>query len=125
MKRRQLIKNVAAAGIGAVVFPYINSNSYRLFAGNSRRYSARSISIVEETAVIDMLGGFQDDINKRQGKSLLETWLHQPASFTAEDFNQVKSSGIDIFAFGEMIPGFQTMVEYLARWNGHFNGRWV
>lgn len=118
MKRREFLGTVTTTAVGAAAFPYINSNSYPLFAGSTERYSSKAISIVEETLVIDMLGSFQDDIHKRNGKLLIETWLEQPESFTEEDFRTVKSAGIDVFAMGDLIPEYDKMIEYLARWNG-------
>jgi len=127
MKRREFFSKITAVGVASTVFPYINSNSYRLFAGTSRRYSAKAVSLVEETDVIDMLGSFHDDITTRKGKPLNETWLEQPAAFTAEDYKYVRSSGIKIFAFGDMIPEYDKMIEYLAQWNGFIasNSRFV
>jgi hypothetical protein len=59
LSRRELLKRVAATGIGVLAAPMINRGRYRLFASSSgATYSARAIELMKRATVIDMLSPF-------------------------------------------------------------------
>lgn len=81
------------------------------------RYSARAVALVERSPVVEMLGGFQDSLHTRDGLPLTEHWLEGPGRFTDEDARFVRSSGIRVFALGELHPERGAMLRFLERWN--------
>jgi membrane dipeptidase len=94
--RRSAIKNlsvIAASGLG---FPFINLGSYKLFASTNTRYSDRSISLVTENLVIDMLGLLTINVDTQK------RWGSSGDGISKKDINEFKSSGINVFhhAFG-------------------------
>jgi len=62
----------------------------RLFAGQ-QKYSTRTIDLVAQSNVIDMLG--LPTLNW----SLLDRWHHAPDTFSEPDFRKLRSSGINVF----------------------------
>jgi membrane dipeptidase len=118
MDRRGFIRSASLAGLGVAA----GSLGARAAAPGSKtvhqRYSGRALRVVEQTTVVEMLGGFQDELNTREGRILTDHWLDRPESFTADDFRFVKSSGIDVFALGDLVPDRDGMILYLGRWNG-------
>lgn len=81
-------------------------------------YSKKARRLVKEATCIDMLGTFGDFFNKRNGMSLEQLWETVPASFSQQDFEFVKSCGINIFGWGNMIPSYEGMLQYMATQNG-------
>jgi len=118
MRRRHFIQKTSRAGIGMAMFPYINTNAYRLFADNDTKYSDRAIRIVAEALVIDMLSPLGDDIHKREGMSVGQLWLSRPGRFTKQDYQWCRDSGINVFGLGWAGRDHEAVTEYLARWNG-------
>src|SRR5215813_3273226 len=89
MQRRQLLKAVASAGLGAVCAPMINHGRYRLFAGSNDEYSARAIELVGRSVVIDMLSPFK--LGSTTWFANHDRWLMRVDS--ADDLDRMKSSG--------------------------------
>jgi membrane dipeptidase len=95
--------------------PAINRGRYRLFGSSTRDYSARTIRLVEESLVIDMLAPF--------GIQASSDWLQDPETFTAEDHEEYRGSGINVFhvGAGQGIPGeldpYLNSVAFIGRWN--------
>ena len=116
--RRKALKTVTLAGAAAVGFPGINLNRYRLYRGSQREYSARAIGLLQEATVVDMLGGFLDELDKRGVQSLPDLWFSKPGSFSEEDYRTVRDSGIDLFAFGELFDEPEEYLERMAQLNG-------
>ncbi len=71
--------------------PMLNLGRYRLFAGSRHEYSKRTVELVQESLVIDMLGLLTLDWVK------LERWELQPKAFQTADFRKLRSSGITVF----------------------------
>ena len=69
--RRSTLKRLGAIAAYSLGFPYINFGSHKLFASTNKRYSNRSISLVTENIVIDMLGliTLNVDTQKRWGSA--------------------------------------------------------
>jgi membrane dipeptidase len=86
--------------LGAVaVAPMINLNRFRIFAGSQTQYSARAVTLMRESIVVDMLSPLTID-GRWQG------WASAPETFTEAIAERFKSSGISVFhhAFGSGGP---------------------
>ncbi len=112
--RRNALATLAAATIGA---PAVLRGRYRVFADSPQEYSARTLRLLQEHAVVDLLNQFRfADYADRPPKS--ERWLRQPGSFTAADAATYHRSGIDVFALGHGAGDYQAAVRFFADWNG-------
>jgi membrane dipeptidase len=87
ISRRSLLRD-AAFVLGA---PLINRGRFSLFAQGEAEYSARTLDLVRESTVIDMLGLLTLDFKK------LAAWRSDPACFQPSDLRKLKDSGITIF----------------------------
>ena len=87
ISRRSLLRD-AAFVLGA---PLLNRGRFSLFAQGESEYCARTIDLVRESTVIDMLGLLTLDFKK------LSSWRTDPACFQASDLKKLKDSGITIF----------------------------
>jgi membrane dipeptidase len=83
MTRRHLL------AIGAFA-PMVNFGRCRLFGATGPVYSTRVVDLVARSLVIDMLGLLTLDWPK------LARWQASPENFTASDFEQMRSTGIDV-----------------------------
>jgi membrane dipeptidase len=68
--------------------PFINRGQFSLFAQSDAAYSARTLDLVRQSTVIDMLGLIT--LNYRK----LSSWESDPRRFQHADFLRLKSSGI-------------------------------
>ena len=121
MQRRQLLKAVASAGLGAVCAPMINHGRYRLFAGSNQEYSARAIQLVGRSTVLDMLSPF------KLGST---TWFTNPDSFKQADFQRFKDSGINVFHIAVGVGGteaYLNTLRFIASWDSFLanHDRWL
>lgn len=87
ISRRTLLRD-AALVLGA---PLINRGRFSLFAQGENEYSARTIDLVRQSTVIDMLGLLTLDFRK------LLAWRTDPACFGNGDLKKLRDSGITIF----------------------------
>jgi membrane dipeptidase len=87
ISRRSLLRN-AAFVLGA---PLLNRGRFSLFAQGEAEYSARTLDLVRESTVIDMLGLLTLNFKK------LSAWRTDPANFQPSDLKKLKDSGITIF----------------------------
>ena len=119
MTRRDAIRTAAAASAFVVAAPYLNFGRFRLFAQGSE-YSARTIRLMQESVVIDMLSPLT--LNwPLQGK-----WNLDAESFTDADFQRYRDSGINIFhvAFGMGgIDPYATVLHHIAQQNSFIAGQ--
>jgi membrane dipeptidase len=121
MQRRQLLKAVAGAGLGAVCAPMINQGRYRVFAGSKQEYSARAVELVGRSVVIDMLSPF------KLGST---TWFTNPDSFKQADFQRFKDSGINAFHIAVGTGGVEAYLNtlrFIASWDSFLanHDRWL
>ena len=111
--RRESVRRLAALAVGAPIFL---TGRYRLFPDVDREYSARAIRLVEETAVVDMLDQFRfADYAERPPAS--ERWLRVPRSFTRDDYETYRTSGIRVFALGHGAGSYEAGMRFFAEWN--------
>lgn len=119
MSRREMIRTAASA-CGAFAFaPMINRGRYALFPHSDVEYSARTIRLMEEATVIDMLSPIT--INFR----LMQKWVTDPESFTDADFQRYRDSGINVFhiAVGTGGPDARAgTLNFLGGWNSFLAG---
>ena len=116
--RRAVLQALAATALGA---PTILRNRYRVFAQEPTQYSARAIRLIEEATVVDMLNQFRfADFSEDPPRS--RRWLTEPASFTDDDFQPYRSSGINVFALGHGAGSYDDAIRYYADWNGFIAG---
>jgi membrane dipeptidase len=89
--RRSTLKRLGAIAAYSLGFPYINFGSHKLFASTNKRYSNRSISLVTENIVIDMLGLITLNVDTQK------RWGSAGDGISQKDINEFKSSGINVF----------------------------
>lgn len=128
MERRTLLRILAGASAAsllprdAVAAPAILKGRYRLgpFADD---YSARTIRLMRESAVVDMLCQFAFPDNREEGTPRAIQWLRDPSSFTAADFETFRGSGVKTLALGRGANSYEEMLRFMAEWNGFIASR--
>jgi membrane dipeptidase len=113
--RRKLLEGAMLAGAGLLAAPAINRGRFRIFAGTSREYSAKTIDLISRATVIDMLGPLTLDFPKQA------RWFTDPQAFSTADLEPFKQSGINIFhpAIGMGGPNaYESVLKFFAAWNG-------
>lgn len=71
--------------------PMINRGRFSLFGYTRTEYSTRTLDLVRDSTVIDMLGPLT--LNYRK----FTNWARQPALFEPDDLRKLKASGITVF----------------------------
>ncbi len=108
VSRRRFLATGAVAAIG---FPLINRGTFAFAAAPQRTYSARAVTLVRETLVIDMLAPLS--------LNLEPTVFDRP--FTDAEIADFRASGITGFHNSFGFGGFNAKeegFEYLAGWQG-------
>ncbi len=131
-ERRRFIKNLGVGAVGMTMLPSaiacdpkeakkvpvsIPKNEKKI-PNELQKYSRKALDLVNTATSIDMLGTYQDWFHERAGKRLGEYWLTEPNAFTQEDYEFVKSSGINVFGWGSMQPTHEAMLQFMATQNG-------
>jgi membrane dipeptidase len=83
ISRRSILRGAAVS----LAAPFINRGQFSLFAQGDA-YSARTLDLVRQSTVIDMLGLITLNYKK------LSSWESDPAGFRRADFVRLKNSGI-------------------------------
>ena len=97
--------------------PAVLRGRFRLFGSQGRAYSARAVRLVEETLVIDMLNQFRfADYAERPPKS--QRWLGTPGAFRVPDWEEYRTSGIQVFGLGHGVSDYNAGIRFFADWNG-------
>jgi membrane dipeptidase len=102
MNRRQAIKTLAAASGAVLCAPMLNFGRFQLFAAPLGAYSARCLDLMQRSLVIDMLsqfklGAFAEVLGNTKPDT---TWFTKPETFTADDLQKYRDSGITVFQIG-------------------------
>lgn len=120
------LRSLSAAALTTVAAPAFLRGRYRLFAASPAEYSARTIALMREATVIDMLCQFAFDDVRKDEVPLATRWLRDPASFTAEHFATFRDSGVSVLALGSGPDDYDGAVKFYARWNGFIasHGEW-
>jgi membrane dipeptidase len=117
MNRRSAMLRLA----GVVAAPAILRGRYRLFADSAQEYSARAIKLMQESVVVDLLNQFRfADYAEKPPKS--DLWLNTPGSFTAQDFEPYRTSGLTVLALGHSPSDYASGIRFFADWNGFIAG---
>jgi membrane dipeptidase len=126
MKRRQALRTLGAGAAAILAAPLINRGRYTLFPQVAREYSARTVRLVRESLVIDMLNQFREPVETRGERTVLRSWLSEPAMFGRSDFELYRDSGIDVFALGTGPYGYEDAYQWFAEWSGFIahHGQW-
>jgi membrane dipeptidase len=99
VSRRDAIR-LAGGALGSALFaPMINLGRYRLFAMSRAEYSARCLTLMQESTVIDMLSPLTIS-------GTWQEWARAPESLTEAAAQRYRDSGINVFhhAFGSGGP---------------------
>ena len=115
LTRRAMLKRATFAAAGIVAAPMLNRGRFTLFGSAPTTYSTRTIDLIKQSTVIDMLGPLTLDFNKSS------KWFADPESFTTSDLQPYKESGINIFhpAIGLGGPNaYEDALRFFALWNG-------
>lgn len=98
----------------------INSGRFPLFAQSAATYSARTVDLVRQSTVIDMLGLLTLDYRK------FSSWETDPARFRQADFLRLQRSGINVFhpAVGYTSGDiYAESLRDITRWNQFISAR--
>lgn len=107
MQRRELLIRGVSLLASSAVAPSFN----RLYAAG---FSKRTIDVIGQSNVIDMLGLLTLDWN------LLERWQTSPEAFGEADFRKLRGSGINVFHPAVAFEGGQPheiTTAWFAKWN--------
>jgi len=122
ISRRDAVAQLAttcAAMVGLPAMPMFNLGRYRLFASSPTEYSARTIALMQRSLVVDMLSVLTLDF------PLMNKLVLNPESFTAEQFQKFKDSGINVIHPAVGLGGvnaYETALTWFAGWNGFIAG---
>lgn len=123
MQRRDLLRLVGTAALSSAVAPAFLRQRYRLGARLPAEYSARTIRLMQESPVVDMLCQFAFADNREEGTPRADRWLQDPSSFTAADFEVFRGSGVKTLALGRGGADYEGMLKFMAEWNGFIASR--
>jgi membrane dipeptidase len=115
LTRRALIKRATLAAAGILGAPMINRGRFTLFGSAPDTYSTRTIDLIKQSIVVDMLSPMTLDFDKQS------KWFADPESFTTSDLQPYKDSGINIFhpAVGLGGPAaYDDALRFFALWDG-------
>jgi membrane dipeptidase len=119
LDRRTAVRTLTAAAMAAVAAPAVLRRRYQLFAHSQTQYSARTLALVREATVVDMLCQFAfDDFSKSDTPPVTTRWRREPASFTAEHFAMFRDSGVNVLALGSGPGEYEAALRFYAEWNG-------
>jgi len=117
-QRRDVLRLLGGAAVAGALAPAFNRGRYRLFALAPDEYSARTIKLVQESPVVDMLCQFAFADMREKGTPRADLWLQNPSTFTAGDFEAFRSSGVKTLALGRGANSYEGMLQFMAQWNG-------
>lgn len=118
MDRRTALRTLGTTALAAAAAPAFVRGRYRLFAQTSAEYSARTLKLMAESTVIDMLCQFAFDDVSKSDVALAVRWKREPASFTAEHFATFRDSGVNALALGSGPGNYEDALRFYAEWNG-------
>lgn len=118
MDRRTALRTLAVSAISAVAAPAVLRGRYQVFAHSQTTYSARTIALIRESTVIDMLCQFAFDDFSKSETPVTTRWRREPASFTAEHFAMFRDSGVNVLALGSGPGDYEGALRFYAEWNG-------
>ncbi len=115
-----MLKRAAGVSAGLIAAPMLNLGRFRIFANSTKEYSARTIDLIKQSTVVDMLSVLTLDFAKQA------RWMADPESFTAADFQPFKDSGINVIHPAVGLGGanaYETTLKFFAAWNAFIADR--
>lgn len=99
--RRQSLKRLIGVAAATITAPMINRGWFQLFADTATKYSERAIDLVQRSKLVDMLNPFTllGVLAPFKGDKR-PTWFTNPETFTANDLQRFKDSGINVMHVG-------------------------
>ena len=123
MNRRTLLRAAATAATSLIAAPAILRGRFQLFAQSAQQYSARTIKLVRESPVVDMLCQFAFPDYREEGTPIAEQWLRDPRTFTEADYVRFRDSGVKVLALGRGANTYDGGLRFMAEWNGFIAAR--
>ncbi len=113
LSRREALQRLSSGIIGA---PAFLRGRFPVFA-DGQEYSARTITLVQESIVVDLLNQFRfADYADKPPKS--ELWINKPRSMTTADREVYRTSGYTALALGHGAADYASAMQWHAQWNG-------
>lgn len=123
MQRRELLRLAGATALSAAVAPAFLRGRYRLLAQLPQEYSARTIRLMQESPVVDMLCQFAFADGREEGTPRADQWIQDPSTFTKADFERFRGSGVKTLALGRGADSYENHLKFMAEWNGFIASR--
>lgn len=123
MNRRTLLRAAATAATSLIAAPAILRGRFQLFAQSAQQYSARTIKLVRESPVVDMLCQFAFPDFREEGTPMAQQWLRDPRTFTEADYVRFRDSGVKVLALGRGADTYEGGLRFMAEWNGFIAAR--
>lgn len=123
MQRRELLRLAGAAALSTAVAPAFLRGRYRLSAQLPQEYSARTIRLMQESPVVDMLCQFAFADGREEGTPRADQWIQDPSTFTKADFDRFRGSGVKTLALGRGGDSYENHLKFMAEWNGFIASR--
>lgn len=120
---RTALRSLSAAALTTLAAPAVLRGRFRLFADSPVEYSARTIALMRESTVIDMLCQFAFEDFRKDDIPLATRWLRDPAAFTAKHFATFRDSGVSVLALGSGPGTYDDAMKFYAQWNGFIASR--
>ena len=114
--RRRLLKGGLAAALAA---PMINSGQFKVFAQSQTTYSARTIELIENNVVIDMLSIIADLGDMLDAMYSPRPKLEDGLGVTDEHLEKLRSSGVNVFHPAVGLGGRDSALSFIARLNAY------
>lgn len=123
MDRRHFLGAAGAAAAAIAGAPAVLRRRYQLFAHSTAEYSARTLRLMRESPVVDLLCQFAfPDMNETPTPRAMQ-WIRNPTTFTSEDFARIKSSGVKSLGLGYGASSYEGGLKLMADWNGFIASR--
>jgi membrane dipeptidase len=109
--RRSFLWSGAKGAVALAAAPFVHRDSVVVGAGRSR-YSRRTVDLVEESLVIDMLGLLTLDWAKQK------QWFQDPATIEPDSLDRIRQSRIRVFH-----PAIEFVSRLMGEWQGFVSHR--
>ncbi len=110
LSRRRCLRALGCAAATVIAAPFFNLNRYQVFANTAREYSERTVRLIRENLVIDMLGLLS------LNRGIQRKWASDAKSFSEEEFRMLRLSGINVFH--DARPGVRSLPPGTPRYEG-------
>ncbi|MFN2316247.1 MAG: dipeptidase [Gemmatimonadales bacterium] len=118
ISRRSALQALTTATAVVAGAPAILRGRFQLFADSPTEYSARTIRLIQESPVVDLLCQFAFPDFRQEGLPLPTRWLREPGAFTEAHWAAYRDSGVNVLALGRGASNYEGMLIFLAEWNG-------